>query len=811
MFSKPSNPATELLKNVGLDQAKMVKLVQGRNTEEIIRSISQFKELHVLLIESAKVASRYRFTMVEVEHMLYVMSNDDRFVAYHALQELGIKPAAIVTRLKEWLTSISLMSSAPRMEEREDEPNGERMPNQGPFGMGGPQPGQQPDIFRYLTDLTELASLGLRDPVIGREREIDQMIEVLLRRQKNNPLLLGEAGVGKTALVDGLAQRIVAKKVPRPLIQKRVYLLDLSQVVAGTMYRGQFEERLKGILQAVREQGNIILFIDEIHTLTGAGSSEGGFDAANILKPALARGEISVIGATTHDEYRKFIMKDRALDRRFQVISVDEPSAVEAIKMLKGIRKELEQFHTVKISDAAIRSAVELSTRYIHDRFLPDKAIDVLDQACALHAEPYTGQTELEKLEHELEIVSQTKDEITLTAEVTDAQAWLRARELEQREIYLQKQIRLLEKQERKPKPGAEITARDISIIIAQRTGIPLSDIEQSLEPLDVKRIQTALRRHILGQDHAISQIAQTLLRSQLGLKPNKKPIGSFLLVGPTGVGKTETARILAKEIFGDSKALIKIDMSEFMERHTVSHLVGAPPGYVGFDQGGALTEQVRRRPYAVVLFDEVEKAHPDVFNILLQIMEDGVLTDNSGNHVSFEHALIIMTSNIGMDSFNTAARIGFQIEEGDLSKKEKIDQAELNNHIRREIDDFFRPELLGRMSGILFYQPLTKEVVRQLVVRHANDLKNHLQKRGISLTMPAAVIDWLVGKYNPEAGARSIDSIFREQVEPAVIQTLMEKGESKGIALSIHKDTVVSQATTLAPKEATVPVATAP
>ncbi|MBU6389915.1 ATP-dependent Clp protease ATP-binding subunit, partial [Patescibacteria group bacterium] len=484
------------------------------------------------------------------------------------------------------------------------------------------------------------------------------MVQILLRRRKNNPLLLGEPGVGKTALVDALAQRIVKKAVPQALANKSILTLDLGLVVAGTMYRGQFEERLKGIIQEVQNIGNCILFIDEVHTLSGTGSAEGGFDAANILKPALARGEVTVIGATTTEEYRKHIMKDKALDRRFQILTIEEPSEKESVRMLKGLRKELERHHRVMITDEAIQSAVELSSRYIHDRYLPDKAIDILDQAATLHAEPYQEDLSLQQLQQEITATATQKREIVERA-VTQEE-WDIAKALTERENRLLKELQTLQQARSKQRVHKPVTDIHVSMIVSARTGIPLSDIRQSLEPTNLRRVKEALSSHILGQEEAVDRISKTFMRAQLGLNPPKKPMGSFLIVGPTGVGKTETARVLAKEVFGDSRALVKIDMSEFMERHTVSNLIGAPAGYIGYDQGGSLTEQIRRRPYSVVLFDEVEKAHPDVFHLLLQILEDGQLTDNTGSVISFEHTFVLMTSNIGMESFNKAARIGF-------------------------------------------------------------------------------------------------------------------------------------------------------
>jgi ATP-dependent Clp protease ATP-binding subunit ClpC len=555
------------------------------------------------------------------------------------------------------------------------------------------------------------------------------------------------------------------------------------------MYRGQFEERLKNIIAEVIERKDCILFIDEIHTLTGAGGGEGSFDAANILKPALARGELSLIGATTYEEYRKHIMKDKALDRRFQSVTIQEPTTKDALIMLKSVKKKLEQHHDVVISDQALRSAVELSVRYIHDRFLPDKAIDVLDEAATLHAQHVTSDEQtLEELTEELAALRETKRELVESA--VDDRDWEAAKELAAKETQLVRLIDEHKKNAKKRKPKAakrQVTESDVAQVISSRSGVPIAQVNQTLEPMDVARITKSLKKHIFGQDDAIDTISQALMRAQLGLHTEGKPMGSFLLVGPTGVGKTETARILAREVFGDEKALIKIDMSEFMERHTVSNLVGAPAGYVGFDQGGTLTEQVWRRPYSVVLFDEVEKAHPDVFNMLLQLLEDGVLTDNTGRRTSFEHTLVILTSNIGMQSFNQSAKIGFTMSEPNAAAQ----QQELEQHIKGQIKTFFKPELLGRLSATIFYKPLTEAVVRKMVERRFDRLEKSMQKKNVRLSYTTDVLDWVTAQYQTEAGARSIERTFMHDVEPVVIRALLKHAGTKLLQLTMEQGTL--------------------
>jgi ATP-dependent Clp protease ATP-binding subunit ClpC len=771
ILSQQPTPAADLLKNVGVTYSKLLDQISLESNVNASNA-NAGSEIHSLLEESIKLASRFRFATVEIEHILFVIAKEDKFLGHHILHQIGVDTTQIISRLTEWLFSIAMLSQGSNPGPEMGDPKNERS--------------ERVEIDRYVFNVTEAAAKGQLDTVVGRETELEQLIHILLRRRKNNPLLLGEPGVGKTALVDALAQRIVKKAVPKALANKRILTLDLGLVVAGTMYRGQFEERLKGIIQEVGAMGNCILFIDEIHTLSGTGSAEGGFDAANILKPALARGEITLIGATTHEEYRKHILKDKALDRRFQTVVVGEPTEKEAVQMLRGVKKELEKHHQVMITDEAIKAAVDLSQRYIHDRYLPDKAIDILDQAATLHAEAYEEESHIQLLQQEIALVANQKAEIVENASSQDD--WDLAKALAEKEAQLLDELRIIQQEKSKHKVFKPVTLHHIAMIVASRTGIPLTDILQTMEPVKAEKVRSVLATHILGQEEAITKISQAMLRSQLGLNPPKKPIGSFLLVGPTGVGKTETARILAREVFGDSKALIKIDMSEYMERHNVSNLIGAPAGYVGFDQGGSLTELVRRRPYAVVLFDEVEKAHPDVFHLLLQILEDGYLTDNTGSSVSFEHTLILMTSNIGMETFNQIARIGFNVDE-EGAEKEKKEQEELESHITKELQEFFRPELLGRLSGIIFYQPLNKAVVKKLFQNRVTLLRKALKDRGITLKVSPATLLWLVGHYEPEAGARSIDRIFLQKVEPMLIQSILENGMSKTFALNIAKD----------------------
>ena len=767
-------PAAEILKSTGIDAKTLMEAILTATVPEASQEGRITAEMQQMLEESIKLAGKYRFMLVEVEHILAVIVSSERYSGYRLLTELGINVTQISARLLEWMQSISMLAQNASRE-----------------AHGESDQEAKSDLDRYITDLTDLADEGKLDPVVGREAEIEQMIQILLRRRKNNPLLIGEPGVGKTALVDGLAQRIVKGAIPMALANKRLVTLDLSQVVAGTMYRGQFEERLKGIIKEIQEDGDTIVFIDEIHTLVGSGSSEGSFDGANILKPALARGDLSLIGATTHEEYRKHIMKDKALDRRFQSVTVDEPSTKESLKVLKSLKPELEKHHHVLITEESMVAAVDLSNRYIHDRFLPDKAIDVLDQASTLHAEAYKVDEIAESLEQKIDDIAIKRQQVTMGAE--SDQDYDHALILGREEEQLVKQLRKHRSDIQKRRVDRPVTDFHVATVISARSGVPMASLLRSLEPLDLARLSTALHEHVLGQAEATDRITSTLLRSQLGLTPEGKPMGAFLLVGPTGVGKTETARILAREVFGDPKALIKLDMSEYGEKHTVSNLIGAPAGYVGYDAGGTLTEAVRRRPYAVILMDEVEKAHPDVFNLLLQILEDGELTDNTGVKVSFAHTLVIMTSNIGMQRFKQLARIGFRASTNEEAAAEK----EMQAFITKELADFFRPELLGRLSGVLFYKPLNQEVVKRLTLIRLQEMKRTLKKRGISISNAPSFVQWLVGKYDPDAGARSIERLFLSEVEPAIVSMLVSNPGLTELRLNVQDNQVVALTTT--------------
>ena len=630
-----------------------------------------------------------------------------------------------------------------------------------------------PNLDKFGKDLTKLAKEGKLDPVIGREKEIQRVIQILLRRRKNNPVLIGEPGVGKTAIAEGLAQRIVAGEVPEPLKNKRIVALDMASVVAGTKYRGQFEERLKNILKELEKNKDIILFIDEIHTIVGAGSAEGSIDASNMLKPALARGDIQVIGATTLDEYRKYIEKDGALERRFQPVMVEEPSIEDAKKILLGLKERFEKFHGVEYTLDALEKAVELSAKYINDRHLPDKAIDVIDEAGALvKIRNYELPPELKQLENKIKELEEKKKK-AVEEQDYDRAIEIRDKELKIRALYERKKLEWKEQLKRnKPK----VTVDDVANVISRWTGIPVQRMTQT-EMEKLLNIEKELKSRVLEQDHAIERIAKALRRSRIGLHRKKRPIGVFMFLGPTGVGKTETAKALAEYLFGSEDALIRFDMSEFMEKHTVSKLVGAPPGYVGYEEGGQLTERVRRRPYSVILLDEIEKAHPDVFNLFLQIFDDGRLTDAFGRTVDFSNTVIIMTSNLGARLIAERGKVGFEQSQG------MIDYEEMKKNVMDQVRKYFTPEFLNRLDDIIVFKPLTKGAIAKIIDLHLKEINEGLKEWGIKVKLHKSFVDWLIDKYyKPEYGARSIKRGLQREVEEVIADELL-KGNLKGIA----------------------------
>ena len=623
-----------------------------------------------------------------------------------------------------------------------------------------------PTLDSLSRDLTALARQGKLDPVIGRNEEVRRMIQVISRRTKNNPVLVGEPGVGKTAIVEGLAQRMVNGEVPEEIASKRLMMLDMGALVAGTKYRGEFEERMKKIIEEIYTQQDVILFIDELHTLIGAGGAEGAIDASNILKPALARGELQVIGATTLDEYQKYIEKDAALERRFASIHVEEPTAEDSIQILKGLRKHYEAHHHVEITDEAIQAAVQLSVRYITSRRLPDKAIDLMDETAAkARLDVTTKVSPIVLLEEEILHFEQLKNQ-AIQHQNFDEAAKFRKKELAKRA----KLEKLIEKLETSPQTDyiASIGEGDIAEVVSQWTGIPLQQMEKK-ESERLINLESVLHKRVIGQSEAVSAIARSIRRARSGLKDPRRPIGSFLFLGPTGVGKTELAKTLAEAMFGEQDALVRIDMSEYMEKHSVSRLVGSPPGYVGFDEGGQLTEKIRQRPYAVILLDEIEKAHPDVFNILLQVLDDGHLTDSKGRKVDFRNTVIIMTSNLGAVALREEKSVGF----GAKTLQQNHDAME--KRIREELKNSFRPELLNRIDETIVFHKLQKEELRQIVGIMAKEITSRLQELNITVKITSAVLDVLAEEgFDPEYGARPIRRAIQKKIEDPLSEALL-------------------------------------
>lgn len=704
-------------------------------------------------------ARKLGHTYVGTEHILLGLIREGEGIAARVLNNLGVSLNKARQQVLQLLGSNESLSGH----------------------QGSGSHANTPTLDGLARDLTAAAHDGNLDPVIGRSKEIVRVIQVLSRRTKNNPVLIGEPGVGKTAVAEGLAQRIAEGEIPETLRGKRVMTLDMGTVVAGTKYRGEFEDRLRKIMDEIRQAGNIILFIDELHTLIGAGGAEGAIDASNILKPALARGELQCVGATTMEEYRKYIEKDAALERRFQPITVDEPTTEETILILEGLRDRYEAHHRVKITDEAIEQAVRLSDRYITDRFLPDKAIDLIDEAASkVRLSAYTVPPELKELEQKMEEVKKEKDAAVQSQEFETAAA-LRDKEQKLREELEQTRNSWRADQ---GKTDSQVTGEDIADVVASWTGIPVRKLAEE-ETERLLKMEDILQQRVIGQDEAVKSISRSIRRARAGLKDPKRPIGSFIFLGPTGVGKTELARALAETMFGDEDAMIRIDMSEYMEKHTTSRLVGSPPGYVGYDEGGQLTEKVRRKPYSVVLFDEIEKAHPEVFNVLLQVLEDGRLTDSKGRTVDFRNTIIIMTSNVGASTIRQNTRLGFIT--GDTSQDE---YEAMKNNVMDELKKSFRPEFLNRIDDVIVFRSLQQEQLEQIVTLMANELRKRLAEQDIYFELTDKAKKHLAKEgFDPTYGARPLRRAIQKNIEDRLSEELLRGNISQGDSILIDEE----------------------
>ncbi len=647
--------------------------------------------------------------------------------------------------------------------------------------QGRPSGNTAESLSKYGRDLTELAKNNKIDPVIGRQQEIERVIQILSRRTKNNPCLIGEPGVGKTAIAEGLAQKIVSGEVPETLKNKRIFSLDLTAMLAGAKYRGDFEERIKGAIDEVAKDGNIILFIDELHTIIGAGAAEGAVDAANILKPQLARGEIQIIGATTIEEYRKHIEKDAALERRFQPVTVAEPNEEDAVQILFGLRDKYEAHHKIKISDEALQAAVQLSSRYITDRYLPDKAIDLIDEAASrVRMKAFTAPPDLKELEDKIKKAGEEK------AAAVNAQDFETAAKIRDEEKALNEEYEKARQQwqETNAHSGGEVTADEIAEIVSLWTGVPVKQLTEQ-ESDRLLHMEDILHKRVVGQNEAVDAVAKAIRRGRVGLKDPKRPIGSFIFLGPTGVGKTELCKALAEALFGNENNMIRLDMSEYMEKHTVSRMVGSPPGYVGYDEGGQLTEKIRRNPYSVVLFDEIEKAHPDVFNLLLQILEDGILTDAQGRRVDFRNAVIIMTSNIGARMITETKSLGFGSSDHAMK-----DDNEIKNDVMGELKKHFRPEFLNRIDDIIVFQKLSEEDIKLIASKMLEQLKERVKQLGIDLIVTDEAVTEIANEgYEPVYGARPLRRAITTKIEHKLSEYLLSGKVKSGDSVLLSVD----------------------
>ena len=750
--------AARVLSENGVKKEKVISLVsQLISPDQTVRmeESGYTPSARRVLENSYKEAVRFKARLIGTEHLLISIIRDTDCVASRLLNTIGISIQ------KLYIDVLAAMG--------EDAPA-----NKEELLKGAKTKGSTPTLDSYSRDLTELARAGKLDPVIGRETEIKRLIQILSRRTKNNPCLIGEPGVGKTAVVEGLAQMIIEGNVPETIAEKRVLTLDLSGMVAGSKYRGEFEERIKKVIAEVMEDGEVLLFIDEIHTIIGAGGAEGAIDASNILKPSLARGELQLIGATTIEEYRKYIEKDSALERRFQPVTVEEPSEEEAIAILKGLRGRYEAHHHVTITDAALTAAVKLSARYINDRFMPDKAIDVIDEAASkVRLTAFVEPPEIKELEKEIEKLEDQKE-----AAIRD-EAYEKAGTIKKKQEKKKEKIDKIREKWQKDKDTKKqvVDEEEIADVVSSWTKIPVRKLEEG-ESQRLKNLESILHERVIGQEEAVTAVAKAIRRGRVGLKDPKRPIGSFLFLGPTGVGKTELSKALAEAMFGTENALIRVDMSEYMEKHSVSKMIGSPPGYVGYDEGGQLSEKVRRNPYSVILFDEIEKAHPDVFNILLQVLDDGHITDAQGRKIDFKNTVIIMTSNAGAESIISPKRLGF----GAVAD-EKADYKVMKDRVMEEVKHLFKPEFINRIDEIIVFHPLNKGHMKDIVTIMLKEImKRTKEQMNITLSVDEAAKEFLINKgYDEKYGARPLRRTIQSSLEDRLAEEILDGAVKEG------------------------------
>ena len=750
LFKEGSGLAYKVLAGQGVTEEKINGLIrefigEGTPLKEVPEGFTPRTKrvIEIAFIEAKKLNNNF----IGTEHLLLGIMKDGDSVASRILMELGVDMQKLFSELIKILTD---ENGTPTTSHKKN----------GTFN-------QTPTLNQFGKDLTAEASEGKLDPIVGREKEIERIVQILSRRTKNNPCLIGEPGVGKTAVVEGLAQRIIEGNVPETLKDKRVVSLDISGMVAGAKYRGDFEDRLKKCLQEIKKVSNVILFVDEIHTIVGAGAAEGAIDAANILKPLLARAEIQVVGATTLNEYRKYIEKDAALERRFQPIDVGEPTIEETIEILKGIRDKYEAHHKVKITDNALRAAAELSSRYINDRYLPDKAIDLMDEAASkVKLNSLMAPKEVKKIEAKIQEIIRDKED-AINAQDFEKAAKLRDKEYKEKEKLEKIKV---EWENKNQIENIKVTEEEIASVVSNWTGVPVVKLTEA-ETQRLLNLEAELHNRVIGQEEALTAVSKAIRRGRVGLKDPKRPTGSFIFLGPTGVGKTETCKALAEALFGDENAMIRIDMSEYMEKHTVSKLIGSPPGYVGFEEGGQLTEKVRRKPYSVILFDEIEKAHPDVFNILLQILDDGRLTNSQGRTVDFKNTVIIMTSNIGARNMVENKKIGFDDNASKVKKYEEI-----KNGVMAELKKEFRPEFLNRVDEIIVFKQLEEKEIGEIVDLMLKASIGRLKERDIKVKVSESMKKHICQKgFDPVYGARPLKRVIQSDVEDKLAEGLLD------------------------------------